>query len=59
MAGRTVLWITHWLAAIAETDRIAVLKAGRVVESGVLAALRDNGRYLPRLLALQEGVVHL
>ena len=59
MAGRTVLWITHRLEAIAETDRIAVLEAGRVVESGVAAALRDNGRYLPRLLALQEGVVHL
>ncbi len=59
MAGRTVLWITHRLEAISEADRVAVLEAGRVVESGILGVLRNSGRYLPRLLQLQQGLAHL
>ncbi len=58
-AGRTVLWITHRLEAISEADRVAVLEAGRVVESGVVGALRNSGSYLPRLLQLQQGLAHL
>ncbi len=58
-AGRTVLWITHRLEAISEADWVAVLEAGRVVESGVVGALRNSGSYLPRLLQLQQGLAHL
>lgn len=59
MAGRTVLWITHRLENVVAADQIAVLDAGRVVESGTVAALRRNGSYLPRLLQLQRGLARL
>ncbi|MCE9672989.1 ABC transporter ATP-binding protein/permease [Myxococcus stipitatus] len=55
MRGRTVLVIAHRLSTVRDADLIAVLEAGRVVESGThaeLVALR--GRY-SRLLG--EGAV--
>ena len=48
MQGRTVLLITHRLAALpAAVDRILVMEAGRVVESGTPAALlaREGGAF--------------
>jgi ATP-binding cassette subfamily C protein CydC len=56
MAGRTVLWMTHRLDMIADTDQVAVLDAGRVIEAGPVAVLRRDGRHLPRLLRLQRDL---
>lgn len=52
--GRTVLWITHRLDLLRDEDQVAVMEAGRVVEAGTVAELRETGRYLPRLLDLQR-----
>jgi ATP-binding cassette subfamily B protein len=44
--GRTTLVIAHRLSTIMHADRILVLEAGRIVESGVHdELLRKNGRY--------------
>jgi ABC-type multidrug transport system fused ATPase/permease subunit len=40
MVGRTVLLIAHRLRLAARSDRVAVLDAGRVVETGTPAELR-------------------
>lgn len=56
VAGRTVLWMTHRLDMIRETDSLAVLNEGRVVECGPVSVLRRNGGYLSRLLQLQNGL---
>ncbi|MCP3168801.1 ABC transporter ATP-binding protein [Myxococcus qinghaiensis] len=55
MRGRTVLVIAHRLSTVRDADVIAVVEAGRVVESGTHAELLAlRGRYL-RLLG--EGAV--
>ena len=59
MAGRGVLWMTHRLETVAETDEVAVLEAGRVVEAGTVEVLRREGVYLPRLLRLQSELGRL
>ena len=59
MAGRTVLWMTHRVDMIADTDLLAVLDEGQVVEVGPVSALRREGRYLPRLLRLQGSLAPL
>lgn len=59
MAGRTVLWMTHRLDMLADTDTLAVLDGGRVVEVGPVAVLRREGTYLPRLLQLQRSLAPL
>ena len=41
--GRTTLLVSHRVSAVRETDRIVVLEAGRVLESGAPAALRTRG----------------
>jgi len=44
--GRTSLVIAHRLSTIVDADRIVVMEAGRVVESGSHAQLlADGGRY--------------
>jgi ATP-binding cassette subfamily B protein len=42
-AGRTTIVIAHRLSTIAQADQIAVVEAGRVVESGTPAELRTRG----------------
>ncbi|MGF1563157.1 MAG: ABCB family ABC transporter ATP-binding protein/permease [Geminicoccaceae bacterium] len=45
-AGRTTLGIAHRLSTVIEADRILVMEAGRIVESGShKALLADNGIY--------------
>jgi peptide/nickel transport system ATP-binding protein len=44
--GAAVIWITHDLAVVAElADRIAVMYAGRIVESGTVAEVLDDPRH--------------
>jgi len=40
--GRTVISIAHRLSAIKESDRIAVLKGGRIVEIGSFNELIES-----------------
>jgi subfamily B ATP-binding cassette protein MsbA len=54
MAGRTVLVIAHRLATIRRADRIVVLEAGRVVETGSHEALVAAGGLYGRLHELQS-----
>jgi subfamily B ATP-binding cassette protein MsbA len=55
MQGRTALVIAHRLSTIQRADRIVVLDAGRVVESGPHAALLAKGGRYARLHAMQFG----
>ncbi len=57
--GRTVLTVTHRLIGIGEQDRIVVLVAGRVAESGTYAELKRLGCIVPRLVALQDDLARL
>jgi ATP-binding cassette subfamily B protein len=53
MRGRTTLVIAHRLATVQRADRILVLDAGRIVESGRHAELLAAGGLYARLAALQ------
>jgi ATP-binding cassette subfamily B protein len=54
--GRTVVSVTHRLAGAVDADRIFVMEAGRLVESGTHAALlAARGRYF-ELWEKQNGV---
>ena len=53
MKGRTSLVIAHRLSTIERADRIVVVDAGRVVESGTHAELLAAGGLYARLHALQ------
>ncbi|MET0506719.1 MAG: ABC transporter ATP-binding protein [Burkholderiaceae bacterium] len=45
-AGTALIWITHDLAVVAGlADRIAVMYAGRIVETGPVAAVLDSPRH--------------
>jgi len=55
MANKTVIVIAHRLSTIATLDRLVVLEAGRVVESGSHAALLARGGAYARLWARQSG----
>ena len=52
-AHRTTLVIAHRLATVQRADRIIVMEAGRIVESGTHAQLSDAGGLYARLAALQ------
>jgi thiol reductant ABC exporter CydC subunit len=54
-AGRTTLLITHRLSGLQAVDRIVLLEAGRVVESGTHADLVAAGRAYARLWAREQA----
>jgi len=58
MKDRTTLVIAHRLATVQSADRIVVMEAGRIVESGTHAQLSEAGGLYSRLAALQFGVEH-
>ena len=53
MRGRTTLVIAHRLATVVNADRIVVLDAGRVVDSGTHAELLARSGLYARLAAAQ------
>ena len=53
MADRTVLVIAHRLSTVRRADRIVVIEAGRVVETGTHAQLLQAGGVYQRLYAMQ------
>lgn len=54
-AGRTAVVVAHRLTQAQAADRIVVLKAGRIVESGSHAVLAASGGEYARLWAAWEG----
>ncbi|WP_370153867.1 ATP-binding cassette domain-containing protein [Streptacidiphilus sp. EB129] len=52
--GRTVLFVTHRLANVKAADRIIVLDAGQVAESGAFSDLVDAGGIFAELYKLQQ-----
>jgi len=53
MVGRTAIVIAHRLSTVARADRVFVLEAGRVVESGPHAALMERAGTYRRLVERQ------
>jgi subfamily B ATP-binding cassette protein MsbA len=53
MTGRTVFVIAHRLSTIVNCDRILVLDAGRIVESGTHPELLEKGGVYRNLYDLQ------
>ena len=53
MAGRTTLVVAHRLSTIERADRIVVMAAGRVVETGTHAQLLARGRHYAKLHSMQ------
>ncbi len=53
MKDRTTLVIAHRLATVQRADRIVVMEAGRIVESGTHAQISEAGGLYARLAALQ------
>jgi subfamily B ATP-binding cassette protein MsbA len=54
MAGRTTLMVAHRLSTVRAADRIYVLEAGRIVESGTHARLIASGGLYSRLARSQH-----
>jgi peptide/nickel transport system ATP-binding protein len=57
--GTAVLWITHDLAVVAElADRVAVMYAGRIVETGPVDDVLDRPRHPYTLGLLNSSASH-
>jgi subfamily B ATP-binding cassette protein MsbA len=56
--GRTVLMIAHRISTIEHADKVIVLEAGRVVESGSVTQLLATGGLFSRFYALQFRKQH-
>ncbi len=56
MRGRTTFVIAHRLSTVRRADRLLVLDAGRLVETGTYASLRRAGGRFQRLVDAQEFV---
>jgi ATP-binding cassette subfamily B protein len=54
-AGRAVLLISHRFANVKSADRIDVMKAGRIIESGNHAELMARGGWYAEMFTLQAG----
>ncbi len=54
MTGRSTLMIAHRLSTVRHADRIVVLEAGRIVETGSHAALVEQGGLYSRLAKAQS-----
>jgi ATP-binding cassette subfamily B protein len=53
----TILVIAHRLSTVSRADQLYVLRAGRVVEHGTFAELRQkNGGLLAGMIAVEEGL---
>ncbi|WOS64510.1 ABC transporter ATP-binding protein [Sinorhizobium fredii] len=55
MAGKTVIAIAHRLSTLTEMDRLVVLEAGRIVETGSHAELVAKGGLYADLWSRQSG----
>ena len=55
MEGKTVIAIAHRLSTIARMDRLVVLDAGRIVETGTHAELLQLGGHYAKLWRHQSG----
>jgi ATP-binding cassette, subfamily B, multidrug efflux pump len=55
MTGKTVIAIAHRLSTIARMDRLVVMEAGRIIETGTHAELVSAGGLYARLWARQTG----
>ena len=56
MAGRTVITIAHRLNTVFQADRIIVLHAGEIVESGTHQELITKGNYYKDLVQAYTGI---
>ncbi|HMP77600.1 MAG TPA: ABC transporter ATP-binding protein [Kiritimatiellia bacterium] len=52
-SGRTVITIAHRLSTIRKANRVVVMDAGRIVETGTFDELRRNGGYFSDMLTAQ------
>ncbi len=55
--GRTVITIAHRLSTIRNSDRIVVLRKGRIIESGSFEDLVEQEGYFKELLSAQDRPV--
>ena len=54
MAGRTTLVVAHRLSTVRQCDTIAVLEAGRILESGSHAALLEKAGPYAQLVRVAQ-----